>query len=93
MDVAGHGMEAGVARVRGFLSRTTRGFAEFFENASRQEQPFLVTQLCQRFCNRPIAVAVEQGKESLVFTLRNYEPLHLYPVPPAYSASFQRIER
>ena len=39
MDVAGHGMEAGVARVRGFLSRTTRGFAEFFENASRQEQP------------------------------------------------------
>jgi hypothetical protein len=27
MDLAGHGTEAGVARVRGFLSRTTRGFA------------------------------------------------------------------
>jgi CubicO group peptidase (beta-lactamase class C family) len=31
MDLAGHGMEAGVARVRGFLSRTTRGFAEYLK--------------------------------------------------------------
>ena len=29
MDLAGNGMEAGVARVRWFLSRTTQGFAEF----------------------------------------------------------------
>ena len=39
-----------------------------------------------------IAVAVEQMKGALVFMLSKYEPLHLYPVPPAYSASFQRIK-
>jgi len=48
-----------------------------------------VGQLCQRFGNRPIAVAVEQVKGALVFMLSKYEPLHLYPVPPAMSANLR----
>src|ERR1700736_1701449 len=36
-----------------------------------------VGQLCQRFANRPIAVAVEQVKGALVFMLSKYELLHL----------------
>jgi hypothetical protein len=42
--------------------------------------------LCQRFGNRPTAVAVEQVKGALVFMLSKYEPLHLFLVPPAMSA-------
>src|SRR5258708_33696764 len=48
-----------------------------------------VGQLCQRFGNRPIAVAVEQVKGALVFMLGKYEPLHLFPVPPAMSANLR----
>jgi transposase len=49
-----------------------------------------VGQLCQRFGNRPIAVAVEQVKGALVFMLSKYEPMHLFPVPPAMSASMRK---
>jgi len=48
-----------------------------------------VGQLCQQFGNRPIAVAVEQVKGALVFMLSKYEPLHLFPVPPAMSANLR----
>jgi len=48
-----------------------------------------VGQLCQRFGNRPITVAVEQVKGALVFMLSQYEPLHLFPVPPAMSANLR----
>jgi Transposase len=48
-----------------------------------------VGELCQRFGNRPIAVAVEQTKGALVFMLSKYEPLHLFPVPPAMSAKMR----
>jgi transposase len=48
-----------------------------------------VGQLCRRFGNRPIAVAVEQVKGALVFMLSKYELLHLFPVPPAMSASMR----
>src|ERR1700686_3767266 len=48
-----------------------------------------IGELCQRFGNRPIAVAVEQGKGALVFMLSKYELLHLFPVPPAMSASMR----
>ena len=34
-----------------------------------------VAQLCQRFGNRPIAVAVEQSRGSLVFMLAKYEQI------------------
>jgi transposase len=48
-----------------------------------------VGQLCRRFGNRPIAVAVEQVKGALVFMLSKYELLHLFPVPPAMSAGMR----
>ncbi len=48
-----------------------------------------VGSLCQRFDNRPIAVAVEQVKGALVFMLSKYEPLHLFPVPSAMAANLR----
>ena len=49
-----------------------------------------VGQLCQRFGNRPIAVAVEQLRGALVYMLARSEPLHLFPVPPTMSASMRK---
>jgi hypothetical protein len=48
-----------------------------------------VGQLCQRFHNRPIAVAVEQSRGALVFMLSKYEALHLFPVPSTMSAKMR----
>ncbi len=48
-----------------------------------------VGQLCQRFANRPIAIAVEQVKGALVFMLSKYEPLHLFPVPSTMAANMR----
>jgi transposase len=48
-----------------------------------------VGQLCRRFDNGPIAVAVEQVKGALVFMLSKYGFLHLFPVPPTMSAKMR----
>ena len=48
-----------------------------------------VGQLCQRFANRPIAVAVEQSRGAVVFMLSKYEPLHLFPVPSTMAANMR----
>src|ERR1700758_3883208 len=48
-----------------------------------------VRQLCRRFGPGPIAVAVEQVKGALIYMLREYECLHLYPVPSTMSASIR----
>ena len=48
-----------------------------------------VGQLCQRFANRPIAVAVEQSRGALVFMLSKYETLHLFPVPATMAAKMR----
>src|SRR5712691_9467199 len=48
-----------------------------------------VGQLCQRFNNHPIAVAVEQSRGALVFMLAKYEPLHLFPVPSTMAANMR----
>src|SRR5712691_2977489 len=40
-----------------------------------------VAELCQRFAQGPIAVALEQSRGALVFMLSKYERLHLFPVP------------
>jgi len=48
-----------------------------------------VGQLCQRFADRPIAVAVEQSRGALVFMLCKYEPLHLFPVPSTMAANMR----
>src|SRR5215469_6393016 len=49
-----------------------------------------IAQLCQRFRERPIAIAVEQVKGALVHMLAKYECLHLYPVPSTTSASMRK---
>jgi len=49
-----------------------------------------VGQLCQRFGNRPIAVALEQSRGALVFMLSKYEPLHLFPVPSTMAAAMRK---
>ena len=49
-----------------------------------------VGQLCQRFANRPIAVAVEQTRGALAFMLSKYEPLHLFPVPSTMAANMRK---
>ena len=64
------------------------------ENGEVEHRPEAVEawvgQLCRRFGNRPIAVAVEQVKGALVFMLSKYEPLYLFPVPPAMSAKMRQ---
>jgi transposase len=49
-----------------------------------------VGQLCQRFGEQPIAVAVEQRRGALVFMLSKYEQLHIFPVPPTMSANLRK---
>ena len=48
-----------------------------------------VGELCGRCGYGPIAVAVEQVKGALVYMLRKYECLPLYPVPSTISASMR----
>src|SRR5215468_2435488 len=48
-----------------------------------------VGQLCQRFAHRPIAVALEQSRGSLVFMLSKYERLHLFPVPSTMAGNMR----
>ena len=48
-----------------------------------------VAQLCQRFGNRPIAVAVEQTRGALVYMLAKYECLYLFPVPSTMAAGMR----
>src|SRR5262244_1437200 len=48
-----------------------------------------VGELCQRFGHGPIAVAAEQVKGALVYMLRKYECLHLYPVPSTMTAKMR----
>lgn len=49
-----------------------------------------IAALCQRFDNRPLAVAVEQSRGALVFMLSKYEQLHIFPVPPAMTANLRK---
>jgi hypothetical protein len=49
-----------------------------------------VAQLCQRFGERPIGVAVEQVKGALVYMLAKYECLHLFPVPSTMAAGMRK---
>jgi transposase len=48
-----------------------------------------VAQLCQRFAQGPIAVALEQSRGSLVFMLSKYERLHLFPVPSTMAGNMR----
>ena len=63
------------------------------ENGELEHKPEVVeawvSELCQRFGHGPIAVAVEQVKGALVYMLRKYECLHLYPVPSTTTAKMR----
>ena len=48
-----------------------------------------VAQLCQRFAQGPIAVALEQSRGALVFMLSKYERLHLFPVPSTMAGNLR----
>jgi transposase len=48
-----------------------------------------VAQLCQRFAQGPIAVAIEQSRGALVFMLSKYECLHLFPVPSTMAGNMR----
>jgi hypothetical protein len=65
-----------------------KGNSAFHGNAPVVEA--WVSELCRRFGHGPIAVAVEQVKGALVYMLRKYECLHLYPVPSTMSASMRK---
>ena len=47
------------------------------------------SQLSMRFDGRPIAVALEQSRGPLVFSLTKYSHLHLFPVHPSMLAHFR----
>lgn len=47
------------------------------------------SQLATRFSGRPIAVALEQSRGALVFSLTKYSHLHLFPVNPSMLAHFR----
>jgi transposase len=47
------------------------------------------SQLATRFNGRPIAVALEQSRGPLVFSLTKYSHLHLFPVHPSMLAHFR----
>jgi transposase len=49
-----------------------------------------VAQLRQRFGNRPIAVALEQSRGALLFTLSKYANLVLYPLHPGTASFFRQ---
>lgn len=48
-----------------------------------------VAGLAARFGERPIAIALEQSRGALVWALRRYRHLTIYPIPPAASAGFR----
>jgi Transposase and inactivated derivatives len=51
------------------------------------------SRLAQRFNGRPVAIAIEQARGSLVYMLSKYRHLVLFPVHPAAMASYRKSFR
>jgi len=49
-----------------------------------------IGQLRQRFGGRPVAIALEQSRGSLLYALMNVDFLRLYPVNPQNLAQFRK---
>src|SRR3954470_22082020 len=49
-----------------------------------------VSELALRSCGRPIAVALEQSRGSLLFMLSKYAQLVLFPIHPARSVNYRK---
>jgi Transposase len=47
-------------------------------------------ELARRFGGRPIAVALEQSRGSLVFMLTKYAHLVIFPIPPTTSVNYRK---
>ena len=47
-------------------------------------------ELARRFSGRPIAVALEQSRGSLVFMLSKYAHLVLFPIHPTMSVNYRK---
>ena len=56
-----------------------------------EEMEAWIGQLCQRFRNQPIAVAIEKCRGTLILLLSRYEQLHLYPIAPQAAANFRKV--
>ena len=51
---------------------------------------FWAAELARRFSGRPIAVALEQSRGSLLFMLTKYAHLVLFPIHPATSVNYRK---
>lgn len=52
-----------------------------------------VDQLRERYGDRPVAVAIEQGRGAVMYALLQYEQLHLMPVNPRATARYRESLR
>lgn len=72
-------------QVRGSQKRETGKL-----NNQADEIEAWIGQLCQRFGNQPIAVAIEKCRGTIILLLSKYQQLHLYPIPPQAAANFRK---
>ncbi len=56
----------------------------------RKRSSFWAAELARRFAGRPIAVALEQSRGSLVFMLTKYAHLVLFPVHPTTLSDYRK---
>lgn len=49
-----------------------------------------VSQLRARFAGHPVAIALEQSRGAVIYALRSYDFLVLYPIPPHSLASYRK---
>jgi len=72
------------------LDRTTARYEQGMLSATPAALNEWINELGRRFNQRPIAVALEQSRGSLVYQLVKYPQLVLYPVHPNRSAQFRQ---
>ena len=65
-----------------------------YEKGKLKNQPeaieLWISQLCQRFPQQAIAVAIEKCRGALILLLSRYEQIHLYPIAPQAAAHFRQ---
>jgi transposase len=65
-----------------------------YEKGKLNNQPeaieLWISQLCQRFPQQAIAVAMEKYRGALILLLSRYEQVHLYPIAPQAAAHFRQ---
>jgi transposase len=65
-----------------------------YEKGKLKNQPeamaIWMSELCQRFPQQAIAVAIEKCRGAVILMLSRYEQLHLYPIAPQAAACFRQ---